>query len=244
MLLDILSPDDAVAAAIEEMDGARTIPELEARIAQVRDEIGATHLLYHWVNTGGELIGAGTYTHAWRAHYMAENYQAVDPVIRAASQGFHAFEWAHLDWSGKRAQTLAADASRFSLGNNGLTIPIHGPRAQFAHLTVTLEGNQEDWDLFKDRTGRALILLGHFVNRKVLELCGYLDTSEEVSLSPRETDALKYLAMGISRARVADQLGISEHTLRVYIESARHKLGAANTTGAIAKAVRLGLILT
>lgn len=244
MLLDQLSPDDAVAAAIEHMDSARAIPDLETRIAQVRDEIGASHLLYHWVNTGGELIGAGTYTEEWRTHYMAENYQVVDPVIRAAAQGFHVIEWEQLDWSSKRAQKLAADAARFAIGNNGLTIPIHGPRGQFAHLTATLQGDAREWAEFKERNGRALILLGHFVNRKVLEICGYLATSEEVSLSPRETDALKYLAMGISRGRAADQLGISEHTLRVYIESARHKLGAANTTGAIAKAVRLGLILT
>lgn len=244
MLLDRLSPDEAVAAAIEDMDGARAIPELESRIGQVRDEIGASHLLYHWVNAGGELIGAGTYTTEWRAHYMAEGYQAVDPVVRAAAQGFHVIEWSDLDWSGKRAQTLAMDADRFGIGNNGLTIPIHGPRGQFAHLSATLQGSIEDWTAFKDRNGRALILLGHFVNRKVLEICGYLASSEEVSLSPRETDALKYLALGISRGRAADQLGISEHTLRVYIESARHKLGAANTTGAIAKAVRMGLILT
>ena len=244
MLLDELSPKDAVAAAIEDMDSAMTIPDLESRIGQVRDEIGANHLLYHWVNAGGELIGAGTYTQEWRAHYLAENYQGVDPVIRAAGQGFHVIEWGNLDWSGKRTQKLAVDAERFGIGSNGLTIPIHGPRGQFAHLTATLKGSADEWSRFKDRNGRALILLGHFVNRKVLEICGYLATSEEVSLSPRETDALKYLAMGINRGRVADQLGISEHTLRVYIESARHKLGAANTTGAIAKAVRMGLILT
>ena len=38
------------------------------------------------------------------------------------------------------------------------------------------------------------------------------------------------LALGYSRAQVADSLSISEHTLRAYIESARSKLGAQNTT--------------
>ena len=36
---------------------------------------------------------------------------------------------------------------------------------------------------------------------------------------------------------------ISEHTLRVYIESARHKLGAINTIHAVARALTLGLII-
>ncbi len=56
------------------------------------------------------------------------------------------------------------------------------------------------------------------------------------------------LAMGYSRAQVAETLSISEHTLRVYIESARFKLGAMNTTHAVAQrpepGVDRGLIVT
>jgi DNA-binding CsgD family transcriptional regulator len=42
---------------------------------------------------------------------------------------------------------------------------------------------------------------------------------------------------------VAESLSISEHTLRVYIESARFKLGALNTTHAVARAMSRGLIV-
>jgi hypothetical protein len=38
-------------------------------------------------------------------------------------------------------------------------------------------------------------------------------------------------------------LSISEHTLRAYIESARFKLGALNTTHAVAKALSEGFIV-
>lgn len=51
------------------------------------------------------------------------------------------------------------------------------------------------------------------------------------------------LALGHSRAQVADELSISEHTVRVYIESARFKLGAMNTTHAVARALSRGLIV-
>jgi DNA-binding CsgD family transcriptional regulator len=51
------------------------------------------------------------------------------------------------------------------------------------------------------------------------------------------------LAVGYSRAQVADTLAISEHTLRVYIESARFKLGALNTTHAVARAMSRGQIV-
>lgn len=51
------------------------------------------------------------------------------------------------------------------------------------------------------------------------------------------------LAIGLSRAQAADKLSISEHTLRVYVESARFKLGALNTTHAVARALSRGLIV-
>jgi DNA-binding CsgD family transcriptional regulator len=54
---------------------------------------------------------------------------------------------------------------------------------------------------------------------------------------------LTLLGIGYSRAQVAKTLSISEHTLRVYIESARFKLGALNTTHAIARAVSCGMVI-
>ena len=53
---------------------------------------------------------------------------------------------------------------------------------------------------------------------------------------------LSLLAVGLTRTQAADYLGLSEHTVRVYIESARKKVGAANTLHAVARAQLLGLI--
>jgi len=61
-------------------------------------------------------------------------------------------------------------------------------------------------------------------------------------LSPRERETLTQLSLGQSRAEVADQLQISENTLRAYIDSARHKLGALNVTHAVALALARGII--
>ena len=96
---------------------------------------------------------------------------------------------------------------------------------------------------FTTRNRRDLILLAHYFNKKALDF--EPDRSPEPSqpLSPREVDAITFLAMGYSRAQVAEALSISEHTLRVYIESARYKLGAMNTVHAVAKALSRGLII-
>ena len=88
-----------------------------------------------------------------------------------------------------------------------------------------------------------LILIAHAFNQKALEFEPDRLPEQARNLSPREVDSITLLAMGYSRAQVAETLSISEHTLRVYIESARFKLGAMNTTHAVARAMSRGLIV-
>jgi len=83
----------------------------------------------------------------------------------------------------------------------------------------------------------------HYMNEKALELEGGPNQGPVRALSPREKDALTLLALGNNRAGVAEALNISENTLRVYIESARFKMGATNTVHAVATALTHGLIV-
>ena len=50
------------------------------------------------------------------------------------------------------------------------------------------------------------------------------------------------IATGRSRGQVAESLKISEHTLRVYLDTARTKLRALNTIHAVALAYKGGVI--
>ncbi|MED0653863.1 response regulator transcription factor [Anoxybacillus geothermalis] len=68
------------------------------------------------------------------------------------------------------------------------------------------------------------------------------DEGEHEPLSPREIEVLKLLADGASTSEAAEQLYLSEFTVRDYISSALRKLRAKNRTEAVAKALRLGLI--
>ena len=62
-------------------------------------------------------------------------------------------------------------------------------------------------------------------------------------LTPRETQALKLLAEGLSNKTMADRLGISENTVKFHINSIMGKLGARSRTEAVSLAVRAGLVL-
>ena len=83
----------------------------------------------------------------------------------------------------------------------------------------------------------------YFINQKALEIERGTDFQALQNLSPREVDVLTKLAMGLNRSQAAESLDISEHTLRVYVEGARVKLKAVNTTQAVARAIAEGIVL-
>lgn len=225
------------------MEHAVGLDDIQALIVDLRDHYRIDHIVYHWVSSDGEQYGCGTYSTDWAQRYVDMDYLRIDPVIIGCFQRFHPVDWKRLDWSSRAARAFRRDAIAHGVGNQGYSIPIRGPNGQFALFTVSHSCSDEDWARFTDRHRRELILIAHYFNLKALEFERPRKPEPVRSLSPREVDALTYLAMGYSRAQVADMLAISEHTLRAYVESARFKLGALNTTHAVARALAEGLIM-
>jgi DNA-binding NarL/FixJ family response regulator len=66
--------------------------------------------------------------------------------------------------------------------------------------------------------------------------------SADDSLTPREIEVLEQAATGKSNKRIADQLGISEDTVKTHIRSILDKLGANDRTHAVTIALRRGFL--
>jgi DNA-binding NarL/FixJ family response regulator len=67
------------------------------------------------------------------------------------------------------------------------------------------------------------------------------DTYHE-ALTAREIDVLEGLAEGLTNRGIADRLRISDQTVKFHVASVMAKLGAANRTDAVRRAVREGLV--
>ena len=61
-------------------------------------------------------------------------------------------------------------------------------------------------------------------------------------LSKRETEILQKVAYGATTKVVADELGISPHTVKTHLERIFEKLGANDRAQAVAIAIRKGLV--
>ncbi len=229
---------------LEAVDRATSVEELQSAIERLRDTFDVKHMVYHWVSASGQQYGCGTYAGDWVARYVAKDYLRIDPVVVGCLQTFQPIDWKKLDWSGKAQRAFQLDAMAHGVGNQGFSIPIRGPNGQFALFTVNHDTQDDCWARFQQQHRRDLILIAHHFNCKALEFEPGRTPAPSQPLSPREIDALTLLAMGYGRAQVANMLTISEHTVRDYIESARLKLGAQNTTQAVARAVTRGLIVT
>ena len=228
---------------IERLERATSLDDLQREAVALRDFYRIDHIAYIWISSSGQHYGCGTYSMEWRRRYLEKEYLRIDPVILRTFQRFHPVDWRDLDWSPRAARAFRADAMEHGLGNQGLAIPIRGPSGQFALFTVNHRCDDPEWEAFIDANRRDLILVAHLFNQKALEFESEHLPESARTLSPREIDVMTALALGQSRAQAAESLGISESTLRVYVESARHKLGALNTTHAVARAVNLGLIM-
>ena len=68
------------------------------------------------------------------------------------------------------------------------------------------------------------------------------DARFEEPLTPREIQVLELLAEGLPNKAIADRLHISDQTVKFHVASLCGKLGAANRTDAVRRAVRRGLI--
>lgn len=228
---------------IDSLSAVETLDDLSNEIGLLRETLEVEHLIYHSVNSTGEQYAALTYSDAWVAQYLDQDYARIDPVVQACIRRFDPVDWGDLDWTGKSQRDFWEEARSAGVGAHGVSVPIRGPSGQFALFTINHHCTEQEWARYKAAQLPQVILAAHYINQKALEIERGPDEAPHVVLSPRESDSLRMLAQGLSRAQAADTLSISEHTLRVYIENARRKLGAANTTHAVARALMSGMIV-
>jgi LuxR family quorum sensing-dependent transcriptional regulator len=176
---------------------------------------------------------------AWLRHYIEANLIHQDPVIRKVRQETLPFLWseAHYAPDDKAALRVMHDAKEFGLAE-GLAVPVH--RHDGFQAIVTF-GTSHAADLGA-RHKAALHLLGMYAHNSIVSTREAKTKGSRKRLAPREVECLKWTAAGKSTWDISEILGLSERTVRQYIDSASAKLGAVNRPQAVAEALRHFLI--
>ncbi|MGO4707136.1 autoinducer binding domain-containing protein [Microvirga sp. 2MCAF38] len=175
----------------------------------------------------------------WFDIYTREDYVRVDPIIRLCRNTVRPFEWAEAPFHRERepgAVEVMERATDFRM-KNGFCLPIHGLKGYEACLSMS----GIDLDL-SSRTKPAIHLMAMYAFERARQVL-LPDISARIQvLTARERETLHWAAAGKSAADTGEILGITERTVTAHIVSACDKLGAANKTQAVAKALQHRLI--
>lgn len=200
---------------------------------------------YHLVSTIVSDIDAPfvrtTYPQPWVSRYLLRGYVRIDPVVQEGFLRQLPFDWRELQVS-PEALTFLEDARNHGVGSRGLSIPITDKVGRRAILSLNAETSPGNWD---DIIRSCLIdwtELAHLVHKTaIFEIHGENDPVP--ALTARERDCPYWSALGKDYKDIALILGLSHHTTRSYIKSARSKLGCATVSAAAALALKLRLIV-
>lgn len=179
-----------------------------------------------------------SYQARWVERYHAQGYISIDPTVAHGSRTSVPQVW--------DAQTFTAvpqlwdDAQSFGL-RVGWAQSTFDRRGHIGMLTIVRSSQKvsEQEIQANDPLWRWLANVAHLeLSKRLLRS----QADEEVSLTARQVEVLRWTADGKSSAQVARILDLSEHTVHFHVKNAIARLGAANKFAAVARATRLGLL--
>lgn len=236
---------DREARLVEIYERLEDTPELEDVLVRIRDLYELKHVTYQAARFGSEPENdpyvRTTYSPEWIKRYLQKEYMAVDPIMR---EGFHRvlpFDWSEFEPESEEQLAFFMDAWRHGVGRSGFAIPMTNKAGNRGTFYVNSDLVGPEWEHYKKANLHDLMEIGQAIHRRVTaELWG--SRPETPRLAAREAECLTWIAHGKEVPDIAIILGLSEHTVRSYLKSARLKLGCGTMAQAVFKASRLGLL--
>ena len=150
-----------------------------------------------------------------------------------------------LDWSEiddtEEAQALAELLSDTERDLRMFSVPLRPLAGEIALFCVSTRLSSDEWVAQRSLLTREFQVLGNYFHQHILRIYGN-DADNDILVTARELDCLKWMAAGKTAWEASVILGISERTVRFHLNAAREKLNCITTTQAVAKAVSQRLI--
>ena len=192
---------------------------------------------------GPESFAVSNYPTEWQLLYVEKDYIRVDPVVTMAKHGPPIFTWSAATGSvkgvRKDVRQFYAEAEQFGI-SSGLSISV--PVGFKNRMVFTLASKRRvpaDVDAIDAVTAAVAVACVH---SRLGKGGNDVSLSQDIRLSPREAECLRWFSEGMTMPDIADTLGIGFRSVRSYLDAATAKLDAANTRQAATIATRLGLI--
>lgn len=180
-----------------------------------------------------------TYPENWQLEYRKSFAERKDPVLLAGLSEMLPFDWQRLKERLPESDTMLGIAREYGIGRQGMSIPIRGASGARALFSVTGDYNDRDWYDLRRQYLRDFVIIANFFHKKIGG--GVSDAVPE--LSEREKEILQFCALGNTASEVSKKLQISISTVKYFLNQIHYKLDVLNTTHAVAKALKFGIII-
>lgn len=237
----------AIPSGLERIERAKSLNNIRVALRDIVHAFDVEHAAYCGIPPLAEgatqsWIVLATYPDAWLRHYATADDFRIDPVVQAVRRAIAPIDWRDVEVLEPAAAKLFKEAREFGVAGQGLSFPIRGPGGDSGIFTVSANVSDTAWDALKGRRLFDWMSLGHAIHRRTTDIDPAHMRGGLGRLSPRERDILEQTAQGLTSDEVAKAFGISERVVRGYLQACRNKLNAQNSTHAVARAVKLGLV--
>jgi LuxR family transcriptional activator of conjugal transfer of Ti plasmids len=229
---------------LDTLDNARDRSSLLDAMTRVVAAIDVPVFAYlGWTDPDTPLLIAN-YSPAWRARFVAENYDKIDPVRATAQIARLPFHWRAADYVGRSSRVqrqMFDEAAEFGV-TRGITVPIRHNHGRVTTLTMAADGTATSFSRNAEKHRHFIHLVALHFDANITSKLG-LDTGRVApKLSPREIECLRWAARGKSTFETAAILAIMRRTVVFHLENAKRKLGVTTTRQAIVEALRRGAL--
>lgn len=183
-----------------------------------------------------------TYPSEWQQHYVAEDFQKIDPVVRFAIGNVQPFRWRDIERLAelsRRQVRFLREGERAGL-HNGVGIPFAGPSHQIGGiaLATSVAGARQLRDL------DILAAFGNHFYNTYKRLAGRVEISRPslATLTEREKDVLIRVAHGRTDVEIARALEIQPRTVDFHLQNIFAKLHVNTRAQAVAISLQGWLI--
>ena len=237
---------------VEETNAAQTVEDLVTSYLKRVKVFGYDRMIFCLMSDHSHIgLSAGVgyinnYPDSWMKYYTEHGFDKIDPVIAYSRQKIGSFTWNEMsqELNLTRKQQLCLDLGKEAQLYNGMCTPIWGPHRFSGIGLATSEKNNacdsrpEILDLI-NAYGYHFYLIFQRLHQESLSNNHVL---ENVFLTDREREVLKWAANGKSNNDIADILYISLSSVKFHLDNTYRKLHANDRVVACTKAIALGLI--
>ena len=222
------------------------LSQSEGYFAQLMAQPGVHRASYIAVNlpkaSGRDYVLHTSFPDTWAQHYAEQSYLAIDPAMKRAMNSLMPFDWAELRSLAPSQRQLFGESREFGVGEHGLCIPLRSKSGAVAVVSITANLSLRNWQDFKRERLGEIRLLANLFNAGVMRELGEGDTPQEVVLTDREIECLRWCAEGKTFEEIAAILSISPRTVRFFLDNARRKLNCLNIVQTVVTALQRGFI--